>query len=101
MHMHARSVVIEQRLGHECSRLVMEQCGIFYNVLVEQEIVGHLHQLVKSHINFTLPGGGYFMMMTFDGQSGLDHFSHHLISQLLDFIDWRNGNIPFFVPWPV
>ena len=38
------------------------------DVLVFQEVVGHLDQRAEAHVDFGLPGRGHLMMMDLDRQ---------------------------------
>ncbi len=42
MHVHARAVLLEDRLGHECGRLARLRRRVLDHVLVDHHLIGHL-----------------------------------------------------------
>jgi hypothetical protein len=61
-------------------------------------VIGGANQRAEFEIDFGLPGGGYFMMVTFDLDAAGFHLQDHIGAQILVVIGWRDGEVAFFVP---
>ena len=60
---HAGAVVGVDRLGHEGDRLAVALGDVLDNVLVELDVVGHLQQVVKAHVDLALAGRADFVVV--------------------------------------
>src|SRR5574337_2096989 len=63
---HARTVVLKDRLGHEGGRLAVLARGILDAVLVPQHLVRHPGERVEPHVDLALTGCRDFMVMELD-----------------------------------
>ena len=56
------------------------------DVLVVQQIVGHFGERAEAHIDLTLAGGAYLVMVNFDFHSQLLESQHDLRSDVLQLV---------------
>ena len=63
---HARAVVLEDRLGHERDRLAVLPGHVLDDVLVQHELVGHREQRVEAHVDLGLAGGAHLVVLHLD-----------------------------------
>src|ERR1051325_3842951 len=66
VHVHAGTIIADDRFWHEGSCLAIGMSGIQYNVLEDLSPVGALRQAGEFGADFTLTGSRYFMVMHFD-----------------------------------
>src|SRR3989338_10973822 len=67
---HAASVVIKQRLWHECCRLPVLPCSILDNIFVHHHLISHSQHRSVAHVYLALACSGNLMMMAFNPYSG-------------------------------
>ncbi len=63
---HAGAVVAEERLGHERGRLVVPAGDVLDDVLVLEDVVGHLDQRREFHVDLALAAGGHLVVLGLD-----------------------------------
>ena len=67
VHVHARAVVPEERLGHEGGGLaVLARPTFLTTYLYIITLVGHLEQRVEAHVDLGLAGGGHLVVVHLD-----------------------------------
>ena len=67
--MHTRTIITEDWLGHERSRLTVLARRVLDNIFVEHHIVGGLCQRVKTNIDFRLSCRAHFMVLGLNGNA--------------------------------
>ena len=63
MDMHPGAVVKKYRFRHESRRFAMFSGDVLDDVLILHQFIRRGQQGIESNIDFTLPGGGHFMMV--------------------------------------
>ena len=66
MGVHAGSVVFKERFGHKGDGVAVTMGHIFQDVFKPHQLIGHLQQRLKTHVDFSLAGGGHLVMLGFD-----------------------------------
>src|ERR1043166_2342756 len=94
---HAGAIVLKERLGHDGDDFSSLPGGVFYHVLIKQNLVGHLGQGPISHVDFGLPAGAHFVVVDFDLDAAFLQVLHHLGAQILVLIHGGYGEIALFV----
>src|SRR5690606_5851734 len=89
------TIVSEQWLRHEGSHFAMPRRDILDDVLVHHAGIGHLHKRRMSQVDFALPTGGDFVMVTFHGDPGGEKKVSHFTAQIAQSIAWGAGEQPF------
>ena len=79
---HTRTVVAEQRLGHEGDGLARLPRGVLDDVLEQQHIVGCGQQRVELVVDLSLPGGTHLMVATLEGETGVLQVGGHFVAQI-------------------
>ena len=97
VNMHSGSVVTKQWLRHKCRGFTVTLGHIFNNIFVPHQIVCTFYQRRKTHIDFTLPAGGHFMVVTFHFNANSFHSQQHLTSNVLQAVGRRHWKISFLV----
>ena len=80
--MHARSVVAEDRLGHEGGCLVVAPGLVLDDVLELHHVVAGGQQRVEAVVDLLLPGGADLVMGPFDLQAGSQAGAHHAVADV-------------------
>ena len=80
---HAGTVISENRLGHESGYLTVSVGDVFHHVFLDHHIIGHFGQGIVSHIDFSLPGRSYLMVMFFHHDAEVLQLLHALGTQVL------------------
>ena len=83
MHVHARAVVLKDRLGHEGHRLAVLPSHVLDDILVLQHVVGHLGERVETQIDLRLAGSPDLVMVHFNSHSYFLEREHHLRADVL------------------
>src|SRR5437879_6346544 len=94
---HARAVILKKRFRHHGHRLSAPPPDVLDDVLVEQNLVGHLRQRRVFHIDFSLAGGADFVVMNLDDDAALLERAHHLRANIVLMIHWRHWEVTFLV----
>ena len=97
MHVHARAVVLEQRLGHEGDGLARGVRHVLHDVLVEHQLVGHRRQRVEAHVDLGLAGGAHLVVLHLDRDAHLLQRHQHLRAEVLVLVHGRDGEVPLLV----
>ncbi len=97
MHVHAAAVVHEEWLGHEGGRLAVFLGDVLDDVFVFQDVVGHVDQRRKAHVDFALAAGGDLVVLGLDLQAALDHGEHHFGAQIVQRVGRRHREVTFLV----
>ena len=100
VHVHARAVVLEQRLRHERRRLARGVGDVLDHVLVEHELVGHAQQRVEAHVDLGLAGGAHLVVLHLDAHARLDELEHDFRAKVLQLVGRRHWEVALFVPGP-
>ena len=95
---HARAVVLEDRLRHERGRLARGPRHVLHHVLVEHQLVGHAQQRVEAHVDLGLAGGADLVVLDLDLDAEALHREDHLGAQVLVLVHRRDGEVPLLVP---
>ena len=80
---HARAVVLEDRLRHERHRLARRPRHVLDDVLVEHELVGHRQQRVEAHVDLGLAGGADLVVLHLDLDADALERQDHLGAEVL------------------
>src|SRR3989442_15557118 len=96
--MHARAVILKERLRHHGHRLSAPTPNVLDDVLVEQDLVSHLCKRGVLHIDFSLAGGPDFVVMNLDNDTALLEPAHHLTTNVVLMIHRRHPKVTFLVP---
>ena len=97
VHVHARAVVLEDRLRHERHRVAGGVRHVLDDVLVEHELVGHRQQRVEAHVDLGLAGGAHLVVLHLDLDAQLLERQDHLRAEVLEAVHWRDGEVPLLV----
>ena len=95
---HARAVVLEDRLRHERRRLARRVGDVLDDVLVEHELVGHAQQRVEAHVDLGLAGGADLVVLDLDLDAEPLHREDHLGAQVLVLVHRRDREVALLVP---
>src|ERR1051326_5289296 len=98
MAVHAVSVVLEYRLGHEGADFEMLTRHILKDIFVERDLVCGLGQGLYANTHFTLARRGHFVMMQLNRDAHLAHAKHRLVAELLEAVGGRAREIAFLIP---
>jgi len=93
VHVHARTVVADDRLGHEGGRLAIAVRDVVDHVLHRLQPVGTLHQRRELRADFVLPGPRHLVVMHFHRNAHLLEDQAHLGAHVLERIDRRHREI--------
>ena len=93
--MHTRTVILEERLGHEGNGLSEPCSHVLGDILIQHHLVGHVHKRVEEHIDLGLAAGGDLVMMGFDGDSALLKNCHHFRTDVLTLVGRRKRKVSF------
>ena len=94
---HARTVVSEERFGHQRGGLAVFASHVFDDVFVEHHIVGGAHQGVEAKVDFRLAGGSHFVVLAFDADAELFHHQAHFGADVLLGVPRGDRKITFLV----
>ena len=94
---HARAVVLEERLGHEGGRLAPLLGGVLGAVLVPAHLVGHLRQRVEAHVDLGLPARGHLVMVHLDPDPDRLQGQHHVGADVLELVHGRHREVALLV----
>ncbi len=83
---HARAVVLEQRLRHERHGLAAGQRDVADDVLVEHQVVGGPQERAVPDVDLGLPGGPHLVMLHLDGDTRAEQRPHHLRAQIGEMV---------------
>ena len=100
MHVHAGSVVVQDRLGHKGSGLAVQVGGVVHHVLVNLHPVGAGQQGRADHTQFVL-GRRHFVVVFFHGQSHGGHGGDHFRADVTGAVHRRHREIPALNRRPV
>ena len=92
MHVHARAVVAEQRLGHEGRRLAVGLRDLMHDVLIDLHVVGHRDHRAELHAEFVL-GCCDFVVVLFDDDAHLGQHRQHFRTDVLAAVDRGNREV--------
>jgi len=95
--MHPRTVILKERFWHESHRETILNGNILGDVLVHHYAVCLFEQGIKSHTEFYLAAGSYFMMMFLDVNSCLYHLECHFSPDVVHLVGRRHREISFFM----
>src|SRR5208282_2935182 len=101
MSVHSGTVVPEYRLRHEGYCLAVPFCNILDYIFKEHQVVCHLDQRLKPHVDFSLSCCGDLVVFLFDIDAAVLHLKYHLCSYVLLTVCRRHREISLFVPWLV
>ena len=95
VHVHARAVVLEQRLRHERDGLARGARDVLHHVLVEHQLVGHRRQRVEAHVDLGLARGADLVVLHLDRDADLLERQQHLRAEVLVLVHRRRpGSTP-------
>ena len=60
---HARPVLLEDRLRHERGGLTRGVRGVLDHVLVDHHLIGHLQKRLEAHVDLALAARGHLVVM--------------------------------------
>ena len=92
VHMHARTIVALDRLGHESGGLAIGIGDLVDHILVDLHVVAALGQRVELEAKFML-GGGDFVVMLFRLDAHVLHDRQHFAAHVLLMVHRRDGEI--------
>ena len=101
VHVHARAVVLEERLGHEAGREAGLAADVLDDVLEHHQLVGHAGERVVAHVDLGLPRGGHLVMVHLAFDPDLRHRQHDGAAQVLEAVRRRNREVALLVARPV
>ena len=94
---HARTVVREDRLGHEGGGLAGPLGHVLDDVLVDHQTIG-LHQKRRiEDVDLGLAGGAHLVVVNLHGHPDLQHLGHHLRADILLGVVGRHREVAFLV----
>ena len=92
MHMHARGVVPDDRLGHEGRRLAVGVGDHVDDVLIDLQVIGHLHQGLETDAELVLAGRDLVVVLL-GLHPHLLELGQHLGAQVGKRIDRRHREV--------
>jgi hypothetical protein len=95
---HAGAVVAVERLGHEGDGLVVLLGDVLDDVLVDQELVGHPHEVGEPHVDLALPARGHLVVLGLDVDAAVDHRLHHLVADVHELVRGGHREVALLVP---
>src|SRR5262249_7913357 len=98
---HARAVVLENRLRHDRYRFAVPAGNVLDDVFVDQDLIGHARERRKSHIDLGLSCRTDLVVVNLYPDSAFLQCAHHLRSEILQVIHGRDWEITLFVAWLV
>ncbi len=93
VNVHARTIVADERLGHEGGGLAPGMRDVVHTVLEDLHLIGLADQRIEGHADLALPGGGHLMVVHLGAQPHRLHGRAHRHAQVVQRIDRRNGEI--------
>ena len=93
MGVHARTVVLEDRLRHEGERLAGLPCNVLQDVLEGHELISHLQEGVELDADFALTTGGNLVVVKFGFDANAMKREGHVATKILVVIHRRNGEV--------
>ncbi len=93
VHVHAATVVAEERLRHERGRLAVAVCDVLDDVLQHHDVVGFLHERAELHADFALAGCCDFMVVYLDDEAHFLERQTHGGPNVLQGVDGRDRKI--------
>jgi hypothetical protein len=94
VHVHARAVVLEDRLGHEGHALAGLPRHVLDDVLVEHDLVGHAQHRVEAHVDLGLTGGADLVVLHLDRDADRLELLDHLGPEVLVVVRGRGREVP-------
>ncbi len=94
---HARAVVLEDRLRHERGRLAVGAGHVLHDVLVEHQLVGHAQQRVEAHVDLGLARGADLVVLDLDLDAQPLEHEDHLRAQVLEVVHRRDREVALLV----
>ena len=98
---HAGTVVTDQRLGHEGSGFTVGVGNVVNTVFEDLCSVCLGDQGVKLDAYFALSGGAHFVVMHFNRQAHLLHGGTHGSANVVQAVNWRDGEVAALHARPV
>ena len=96
VHVHARSVVLKNRFGHQRDRLVVPPRHLFDDVFVFEQVVPHLQQGIEPHVDLGLSRRPDLVMLHLDLHADLFEREQHLRADVLELVHRRNREVALF-----
>ncbi len=96
MRVHAAAVVAEEWLGHERRRVPVLVADVLDDVLVDEDLVRHVHERVEAHVDLGLTGGADLVVMHLDRDARIYEREHDLAAQVLQLVDRRRREVALF-----
>ena len=94
---HARAVVLKQRLGHERSCLAVQTRHILDDVFVQHHPVAAHQQRTKADVDFALAARAHLVVVQLYFDAAVDHRLHHLHAEVVVGIGGRHGEVAALV----
>ena len=94
---HARAVVLEQRLRHERDRLAVAAGDVLDAVLVDHQLVAHLDDRAELHVDLGLAAGRHLVVLGLDLDAALLHLEAHLGADVLQRVHRRDREVALLV----
>ena len=94
---HARAVVLEDRLRHQRHGFVVLSPNVLHDIFVFHQLVAHAEEGVEPHVDFGLARRAHLVVMDFDLHIKGFHRQHHLRTDVLHTVGRRNWEISFLV----
>src|SRR5210317_509980 len=101
MNVHAVTVVVDQRLGHERCRFSVCVRHIVYGVFHDLNFVGFFHEGVEFSANFTLAGRGDLVMVNLRCHAELFYSKAHGATNVMQRIYGWYRKVTTLDGWPV
>ncbi len=95
---HARAVVLEQRLGHKRHGFAAGQGNIADDVLVQHQVVGGPQERAVPDVDFRLPRGPHLVVLHLDGDAGPEQRPCHLRAQIGEVVGRGYGEVTALEP---
>jgi bifunctional pyridoxal-dependent enzyme with beta-cystathionase and maltose regulon repressor activities len=97
MSVHAGAVIAENWLGHESGCLAVLLGYVADNIFIVHNAIRHLRESRVPHVDLTLPGGAYLMMVDLRVNTYFFQLQDNFGTKVLQRVGWRNGEISFFM----
>ena len=97
VHVHARAVLLEDRLRHECRDLAVTRRGVLDDVLVDHHLVRHPEQRLEAHVDLALAARGDLVVMELACDPECAHRHDHLGAQVREGVGRRDGEVPLLL----
>ena len=97
MGVHPGTVVFEDRLRHEGRGQSGPSRDVFHDVLIVEQLVGHLHERRELHVDLGLAGRPDLVVVRLDHDAELLHLENHFGAQVLHRVRRRDREVALLV----